>query len=108
MALSSLRNLLSGSLNRAGIRKSVKAAMIVEAANRIIPGHLPGMQAYDVVAISYKDGILRLRVKNSAARYALRGIEPILLMKLQEEFPSSSIKQISSFLSKEPSRYELP
>ena len=106
MGFSSIRKLLSGSLNRAGIRTSVRAAMIVESANRIIPGHLSGMQAYDVVAISFKDGTLRLRVKNAAARYALSAIEPLILEKLQLEFPSSTIVRISSFLSKEPSRYE--
>lgn len=108
MGLSSMRDLLSGSaFNRPGVRRSINAAMVVESANRMIPGYLPGMQAFEVVAISYKNGVLRLRVKSAAAQYGLAGMEKELLEKLRQEFPSASIERIQTFLSKEPSRYEL-
>ena len=104
-----MRDLLSGStFNRVGVRRSINASMIVEAANRIIPGYLPGMHAYEVVAISFKDGVLRLRVKSAAARHGLRGVESQLLQKLQQDFPESSIMKLHVTLSREPSRYELP
>jgi len=103
-----MRDLLSGSsFNRPGVRRSINAAMVVEAANRIIPGYLPGMQAFEVVAISFKNGSLRLRVKSAAARHGLAGMEKELLAKLRQEFPSTPIDRIQTFLSKEPSRYEL-
>ncbi|MBI4592365.1 hypothetical protein HY733_02870 [Candidatus Uhrbacteria bacterium] len=109
MALSPLRDLLANStLNRPGVRRSIHASMIVQAANRIIPGYLPGMQAFDVIAISFKEGLLRLRVKSAAAKYGMRGVEEALLTKLRQEFPSSEIKKIQIVISKEPSRYELP
>ncbi len=82
--------------------------MVVETANRMIPGYLPGMQAFEVVAISFKDGTLRLRVKSAAARHGMIGMEKELLTKLRQEFPSTTINRIQTFLSKEPSRYELP
>ncbi|HLD21165.1 MAG TPA: DciA family protein [Patescibacteria group bacterium] len=108
MGISSMRDLLSGSsFNRPGVRRSINAAMVVEAANRIIPGYLPGMQAFEVVAISFKNGSLRLRVKSAAARHGLAGMEKELLAKLRQEFPSTPIDRIQTFLSKEPSRYEL-
>ncbi|PJE76446.1 hypothetical protein COV05_03705 [Candidatus Uhrbacteria bacterium CG10_big_fil_rev_8_21_14_0_10_48_16] len=109
MSTSSIRDLLSGSaFNRPGVRRSIASSMVVEAANRNIPGYLTGMLVYDVVAISFKDGVLRLRVKSAAARHGVRGIEKQLLEKLQQEFPSVTFDKISVFLSKEPSRYELP
>ena len=109
MGLSSLRDLLSGStLNRPGVRRSINAAMVVQAANRIIPGYLAGMQAHEVEAISFKEGILRLRAKTAAARYSVKGIDAHVLTKLRQDFPSLKIERIQTFLSKEPSRYELP
>ena len=108
MSVSSIRDLLSGStFNRSGVRRSINSAMIVESANRMIPGFLPGMLAYDVVAISFINGNLHLRVKSAAARHGVRAIEEPLLEKLKLEFPTGSIARISVFLSKEPSRYEL-
>ncbi len=108
MSTSSIRDLLSGSaFNRPGVRRSIAASMVVESANRCIPGYLTGMIVHEVVAISFKEGVLRLRVKSAAARYGVRGIEKQLMKKLGEEFPTVSFKKISVFLSKEPSRYEL-
>lgn len=109
MGISSMRDLLSGSaFNRAGVRRSINASMIVEAANRVIPGYLPGMHAYEVVAISFKDGVLRVRVKRAAALHGLKSVEAQLLQKLRQDFPSSSVERIHVTLSREPSRYELP
>jgi hypothetical protein len=109
MGLSSMRDLLSGSsFNRPGVRRSIDAAMIVEAANRIIPGYLSGMAAYDAVAISFSSGVLRLRVKSAAARHGVRGIESDLLERLQRDFPSARITRLYTVISREPSRYELP
>ncbi|TAL51266.1 DUF721 domain-containing protein [Patescibacteria group bacterium] len=107
MGLSSMRDLLSGSaFNRPGVRRSIHAAMVVESANRMIPGYLPGMQAFEIVAISFKSGVLRLRVKSAAARHGLGGMEQELLTKLRQEFPSIPIDRIQTVISKEPSRYE--
>lgn len=109
MGLSSLRDLLSGStLNRPGVRRSINASMVVQAANRMIPGYLAGMQIHEVEAISFKDGVLNLRAKTAAARHGVRGIESAILTKLRQDFPSFKIDRIKTFLSKEPSRYELP
>ncbi|MBI4257187.1 hypothetical protein HY626_03990 [Candidatus Uhrbacteria bacterium] len=107
MGLSSLRDLLAGStLNRPGVRRSINAAMVVQAANRIIPGFLAGMQVHEVEAISFKDGVLRLRTKTAAARHGVKGIEGEVLRKLRQDFPVLKIDRIQAFLSKEPSRYE--
>lgn len=109
MGTSSIRDVMSGSaFNRPGVRRSVTSAMIVEAANRVIPGYLPGMYAYEVVAISFKSGVLRVRAKSAGARHGLRPIESQILERLNQEFPESPIARISVTLSKEPSRYELP
>lgn len=108
MGLSPLRDLLSSStLNRPGVRRSIRASLIVEAANRIIPGHLQGIQTFDIVAISFKDGILKLHVKSAAAKFAFKRVEGEVLKRLQMDFPAASITKIISVLSKEPSRYEL-
>lgn len=107
MAVSSLRDLLAGSaLNRPGIRRSINASLVVQAANRMIPGYMPGMQAHEVEAISLKDGVLRLRARTSAASHALRGIERHIFSKLKQDFPLTKLDRIQIFVSKEPSRYE--
>jgi hypothetical protein len=107
MGLSSIRDLLSGSaFNRAGVQRSITASMVVEAANRIIPGYLTGMIVYEVVAISFKDGVLRLRAKSAAAGHGVRGIESFMLKRLQQDFPEVKINRITTTISKEPSRYE--
>lgn len=109
MGISSLRDLLSGStLNRPGVRRSINASMVVQAANRMIPGYLAGMQVHEVEAISFKDGILRLRAKTAAARHGVKGIQTQVLTKLRQDFPALKIDRIQTFLSKELSRYELP
>ena len=108
MGLSSLRDLLAGStLNRPGVRRSINASMVVQSANRIIPGYLAGMQAHEVEAVSFKDGLLRLRAKTSASKFGVKGIEAHILNKLRQDFPTLKIERIQTFLSKEPSRYEL-
>lgn len=109
MGLTSLRDVLSGSnLNRPGVRRSINASMVVQAANRIIPGYLAGMLIHEVEAISFKDGVLRLRVKTAASRHGIKGIETQVLTKLRQDYPLLKIDRIQTFLSKEPSRYELP
>lgn len=109
MPASSIRDILSGSkLNRPGIRRSITASMIVEAANRIIPGYLSGANIYDVVAISYKEGVLHIQAKNAAARYAFRPFQSSFLRKMDEEYPVAKIEKIKMSLSKKPTRYESP
>lgn len=109
MGLSSLRDLLSGStLNRPGVRRSINASMVVQAANRLIPGYLAGMQIHEVEAISFKDGVLRVRARTAAAQHGVKGTEAQILTKLRQDFPSLKIDRIQTFLSKESSRYELP
>lgn len=106
MGISSLRDLLSGSVGRAGIRKSVTASMIVEAANKMLPTYLPGDRREDAKAVSFRNGVLRVQLKTSAARFSFRGHEEKLLKKLSEEFPTANIKKISTFISRNPIRYE--
>jgi hypothetical protein len=109
MGLSSLRDLLAGSaFNRPGVRRSITASMIVQAANRILPGYLSGMQAREVKAISFRGGILRVQTKNSAAKFGMKGIENSILIRLREDFPSQKIDRIQVHISKEPSEYEHP
>ncbi|NQV89755.1 MAG: hypothetical protein HQ488_05505 [Parcubacteria group bacterium] len=107
MGISSLRDLLSGSVGgRFGMLKSVNASMIVEAANKMLPTYLPGDRRNDATAVSFKNGILRIQLRSSAARYSFKGHEEDLLKKLGEEFPGSSITKVSTFISKNPIRYE--
>ena len=107
MALSSLRHLLSGSLTRAGIMRSVDASMIVEAANRALRAYLPASRSKDVVAISYKDGTLQLMAKTAAARFAMKGQESDLLTKLQQQFPTHPMKRVLVGLTSRSLPYEL-
>lgn len=107
MPPTSIRDVLSSSaFNQPGIRRSLTAAMIVEAANRSLRGYLPGRLSHDIVAISFKNGILRLGVKNGAARHELQRIEGELLEKLRQEFPKTTLSKIQAFISKESQRYE--
>ncbi len=106
MGISSLRDLLSGSANRAGIRTSVTAAMIVECANKMLPTYLAGDRVDDARAVSFKDGVLKIQVRSAAARFSLRSHEIDLVRKLNEEFPHESVTRIRTFISRNPIRYE--
>lgn len=108
MPISSIRNLLTGSLSRAGIMRSVNASMIVEAANRALPTYLPSSRAKDVVAIAYKDGTLQLSAKTAAARFAMKGQETELLTNMQQQFPNFPMKRVLIKLQGSSSPYELP
>ncbi|MBI4438035.1 DUF721 domain-containing protein [Candidatus Uhrbacteria bacterium] len=107
MAISSLRDLLSGSLKRAGVLRSVRASMIVEAANRMIPAYLPAFRSRDVQAVSFQNGTLRLLARNAPARHLMKNHEADLLTKLHVEFPTAPIERIQLIVSHEPVRYEL-
>ncbi|MDG1950887.1 MAG: hypothetical protein P8J32_08810 [bacterium] len=109
MSLSSIRDLLSGSaFNKVGVKRSITASMIVECVNKNIKGYLPGNRAYDVVAISYNNGVIRMRVKSGAARHLAKGIEQELLAKVCTAYPDALITKVTYFVSHKPSRYELP
>ena len=107
MPISSLRDLLSGSLKRAGVLRSVRASMVVEACNRMIPAYLPSFRSKDVKAVSFQKGIVRLRAINAPARHLMKRHEDDLLTKLRAEFPPAKIERIQLVLSHEPVRYEL-
>ena len=107
MAVSSLRDLLSGSLKRAGVLRSVRASMVVEAANRMIPAYLPSFRSKDVQAVSFQKGVLRLRAINAPARHLIKTHESDLLTKLREEFPPAKIERLQLIFCHEPVRYEL-
>lgn len=107
MAISSIRNLLTGSLNRAGIMRSVNASMVVEAINRTLPKYLPSSRTKDVVAVAYKDGTIQLTAKTAAARFAMKGQETELLTDIQQQFPNTPMKRVSITLLSPSSQYEL-
>jgi hypothetical protein len=106
MALSSLRNLLSGSLTRAGIMRSVDASMVVEAANRALPAYLPSTRSKDIIAISYKDGVVHLAAKTAAARFSIKGQETELLTNLQQQFPTLPMNKVTIKLQRPTPQYE--
>lgn len=106
MTISSLRDLLSGSLKRAGVLRSVRASMVVEVANRMIPAYLPSFRSKDVQAVSFQKGILRLRAINAPARHLMKCHEEDLLVKLRAEFPQAKIERMQLVLSHERPVYE--
>lgn len=107
MAISSLRDLLSGSLKRAGVLRSVRASMVVEAANRMIPAYLPSFRSRDIQAVSFQKGTVRLRAINAPARHLMKRHEEDLLTKLRAEFPQAKIEHIQLVISHERPVYEL-
>lgn len=101
MPLSSIRDLLSGSVKRAGIRRQIDAALLIEFANRMIPAYLPAFRQTDVSAVSYQKATIRLRATNASASYLMRNHEIDFLEKLQREFPSIPIEKIQIFIARE-------
>lgn len=92
--LSSLNNLLDGTLSRYGIGGRVLAAQIVTSANDIL-AELMGQQANDVRVQSFKDHELIIGCKNATARYAAEGLTKRLARKLEEKFPDQTFTKIS-------------
>jgi hypothetical protein len=90
-----IRGLLSGSLSRAGIMRSVSASMIVEEVNRILPSYLPNNRKTDISAVSYKEGTIQMIAKNASARYSIKSQQKEILEELNKRFSGSKIKLIS-------------
>lgn len=101
MPLSSIRDLLAGSVKKAGIRRQIDAALLIESANRMIPAYLPAFRHTDVSAISYQKATIRLRATNASARYLMQNHATDLLLKLRQEFPSIPLEKIQIFIDRE-------
>lgn len=91
--LSSLSNLLGGTLSRYGIGERVVAAQIVSTANELLV-ELMGRQAEDIHVLSYKDGQLEIACKSPTARYAAEGMTKTLARKLEERYPNQTFRTV--------------
>jgi hypothetical protein len=91
-SLSSVGSMMDGLLSRHGIGKQVLSANIVTSADRYLQSVLPEEMKGDVRALSFKDGVLTLACRHSAALYDAEGFAHALQRKLEEEFPSQTPK----------------
>ncbi len=93
--LSSLGSLMGGSLARHGIMGRVMAAQIVTTTNALLDELIPPAARGDVQAISYKNQELLIACKTAPARYLLQGLSKTIGSRLEQTYPSQTIKTIA-------------
>ena len=91
-SLHSFGSLADGLLARHKIGKQILSANVVAEAQGLLASFTSEETLPDVKAVSYKDGILLVGCRHSAALYDAEGFAPHLEKQLQEQFPSLSIK----------------
>ncbi len=91
-SLFSVGSMVDSVLSRHGIGKQVLSASVVTTAERILVSLLAPEMKDDVRALSFKDNVLTLACRHSAALYDAESFAAKLGRSLEENFPSLSIK----------------
>jgi len=89
----SLKNLLGESLKRAGIVQSVTAALVCQEAEKILTAWYPKLKK-DFRVHSFRRGVLKILVLNSAQAQEMQMREHQLRLLLNNKFSTKRIKQV--------------
>ncbi len=102
-----MKDLLRGAMSRNRITKQITSSQIVETANQILPSLLPAGREKDARAVSFKNKILKISVKNSSSKDHLLYKENDIVSRIRREFPQIKIEKISFSIRKSnPLNYE--
>ena len=92
--LKPLADLLPGSLQRTGAKRSVDATMIVETTRPMILQIIPELRPSDFEVVSYRDGTITIAVANPTISQELRLRTEPILEALADAFPSHPMKHL--------------
>lgn len=89
-----IKDLLKGSIKRAGIKRQVQAALVVEQADIVIL-EIFGKQRIAVIKTAwFKDNCLTIACLNSSAAQEIRLVENIIMNRINKHFEQNIVKQI--------------
>ena len=89
-----INSLMSGLIDRHGIKKQVTSAMMVRKANDLLKDFLPEHAQEDLRTISFTEDILKVAARHAAAAHTLQDVRQLLEDALARAFPDVQIKNI--------------
>jgi len=94
--LYSLKDLLPDALRRGHISREMLALKVVEVFNELAEEKLPIGRKKDLLAISYKDNIINVSCKNSAAAHWTMIHEAEIIAALSRAVPEVRVEKIKT------------
>lgn len=94
--MQSLKDLLPDALRRGRISREMVATKVVEIFNELLLEKLPSDRGHDLSAISYKDGMINVGCKNSAAAHWLIVRQAEFLSLLARLIPETRVEKIKT------------
>jgi hypothetical protein len=94
--MQSLKDLLPDALRRGRISREISATRVVEVFNELLLEKLPSGHASDLLAISFKDGVLNVGCKNSPAAHWLFVRQADFLSILSRRLPEIRVEKIKT------------
>lgn len=94
MSIRRIRDLLNGSLKRAGIYQKVNAAQIIDATKKIIQNHWGRSTLERVIPNYIQDGVLTITVKDSVYAAELKLKEEELLKEINQSCKTTAVKKL--------------
>ena len=92
----SLKDLIPDALRRGHISREVATVKIIEAFNELVSEQLPLSRKKDIMAISFKDGVIEAGCKNNMAAHWLLTREADLLATLSRRVTEVGAKKIKA------------
>lgn len=93
--LTQLGDLLGGAVDRAGIRRNVNAAVIVEAGNHTLENLFGDGILIHARCISFTDGVLRLYCTHAALAEEIQRRSKEMILQVTERVPRADIREVS-------------
>lgn len=93
-----MKDLLRGAMVRNRISKQITSSQIVELANKILPSMLPVGREKDAHAVSFKNQILKINVKNTSSKEHLHFQETDIVARIRREFEEVEIEHIGFYI----------
>ena len=93
--LTQLGDLLGGAVDRAGIRRNVNAAVIVEAGNHVLESLFGEGILIHARCISFTDRVLRLYCTHAALATEIKRRSNDIILMVTEQVPRAEVREIS-------------
>ena len=86
--------LIDHAINRAGVKRTVSAAVVVDAAQQLIVQVVPELRPTDFQVVSFKGGTITIIVASAMVASELSIRTEALLDALRHELPESGIMRL--------------
>lgn len=90
----SIKDLLGGSMKRAGIEREVSTAQLIQAAEEAVVKLLPTNRQTDARVVSWRDGVLTVSCANSAALHVVTRGQNSILDAAKRRAPKADVRRV--------------